>query len=103
MIEEVVNNIIEAEDRAAQIRYEAKEEAKKTLADAKRQSSARRDACVKECRAEKAARKEDAQRKADAAYAEVLEDGKRQRDELGAAYGANVEKAAQAVADAVIG
>ena len=103
MLEEVVSNIIEAEDKAEQIKKEGREAAKNLLSQAQTASEQFRADCAKECRLLSEERKANAQKKADEVYAQTLEEGKAQAEVLRKNYEKNTEKAVAAVLSALIG
>lgn len=101
MVEEIVNNIIEAEDKAGEIVKNAKEEAKSIVTVAQRASEARRAAFVKTCRARLDESDRQSVKKAEAVYEEMLKKGREEAAQLGEGYRKNIEKAAETVLAAI--
>lgn len=101
MVEEIVNNIIEAEDKAAQIVKDAKEEAKTLLSDAQKASEARRAACVKDGRARLDECGKQAVKNARAVYDGILQKGKEEAAKLSEEYEKNVDKGAAMIVAAL--
>lgn len=97
MVEEIVNNIIEAEDKAGEIVKNAREEAKSIVTAAQRESEARRAAFVKTCRARLDESDRQSEAKARAVYEEMLKKGREEASRLGEGYQKNIEQAAKTV------
>lgn len=102
MVEEVVGNIIEAEDKAEKIKKEAKETAKQLIFDAQKASDARRAQAVKDARASMTEANKRAAEKANRAYEEVMARGEAEAEKTSKVYEKNMEKAVKAVIDAVL-
>lgn len=101
MVEEIVNNIIEAEDRAAEIVKNAREEAKAIVSEAQKNSENRRAAFVKESRAAMVEKERQAAEKGRAAYDALLQSGREEAATLGEKYRENMESTAETVVAAI--
>lgn len=102
MVEEIVNNIIEAEDRADEIVRSAKEEAKAMLEAAQKASESRRAACVAENRALAEEKRKASVAAGQAEYDKILSEGKKLADAKSEGYRQKTEEAVQAVFSAII-
>lgn len=102
MVEEIVNNIISAEDRAEEIVRTAKEEAKAMLAAARAQSDARRSACVADSRALSERRRQEAVTAGQAEYDRILSEGREKAAAASERYRQKTGEATQAVLTAII-
>jgi vacuolar-type H+-ATPase subunit H len=102
MVEEIVNNIIEAEDAADKKVKAAKEQAKEIVSSAQRDSEVRRAACMQECKAIAETARKANEKAAQKKYDEVLADGKAQAAEKSKEYDKNMEKAVNSVLSAIV-
>lgn len=103
MVEEIVNNIIEAEDRARQIVLSAKEEAKAMLTAAREASEKKRADCAAQNRvlAEEARRAALASGQAE--YDRILSEGEVEARAVSERYHAKTGEAAEKVLSAILG
>ncbi len=102
MVEEIVNNILEAEDRADQIVQEAKEEAKRLIVSAQKKSEETRAACVQECRALAEEGHKAAVEAGQAEYDRILSAGKEEAEAKSECYRKQTDEGVKAVLSAIL-
>jgi vacuolar-type H+-ATPase subunit H len=102
MVEEIVNNIIEAEDAADKKIKTAKEQAKEIVSSAQKASEARRAACVQECKTITETARKKNEKAAQKKYDEVLAEGKAQAENKSKEYDKNMERAVNSVLSAIV-
>lgn len=82
MIEETIHSILEAEDKAAELRKTSKDEVKALYEQAERQEAEAQKTLSAECRALLAAARERGEAAGEEAYAAILADGEAQAEAL---------------------
>lgn len=103
MVEEIVSNIIEAENKAEEIRLNSKKEAKAMVSEAQKNSDALREKHIKDCKAKFLDCKKNAETEADILYNNILSDGEKKAEDLINSAKDLKSKAVQTIVDEIIG
>lgn len=103
MIEEVVGTILEAEDKAEEIKKQAKEDAKRRVDEALASSSVTREQILKKRKLDVKQAKSVSASKADGLYEKIVEDGAFQATSAAEKADKNMDRAVKEIVRSVIG
>jgi len=103
MVEEVVNTILEAEDKAEEIKKQAKAEAKKIVEEATASSNAFRELQMKKYKVDVNQAKSVSTVSADEVYAKIIEKGSFQVTAAEEAANKNMDRAVKEIVRSIIG
>jgi len=103
MVEEIVGTILEAEDKAEEIKKQAKEQAKKSVEEALASSSANREVILKRYKVDINQAKSAAAASSEALYNQILNDGGFQIAAASETADKNMDRAVKEIVRSIIG
>lgn len=103
MIEEVVGTILEAEDKAEEIKKQAKEEAKRRVDEALASSSASRETAVKKRKLDVKQAKSVSDSEAEALYAKIVDKGSFEVSSVAEKADKNMDRAVKEIVRSIVG